>query len=96
MPGQPLKEPDKPDAELVESGDWGCVRHARRTNGDMEAKVWLESASLGQRAKFSALFARMASTGQIRNIEKFRKLSRHIYEFKSDADRILTFQHGNC
>jgi hypothetical protein len=38
----------------------------------------------------------MAKHGQIKNEQKFRHLEGKIWEFKSDQNRVLCFQDGNC
>src|SRR3954469_11908848 len=88
--------PPQPDDDLVVGGDWGQIRHAKRTNGRMEAKEWLVSATESQRSKFDHLFRKMAATGRISNDEHFKKLDGEIWEFKRDGDRILCFQQGRC
>ena len=82
-------------SEFVESGSWGEVRHARRMNGRMEAKEWLDSATLQERAKFAHLFRSICNGGRPRE-ELFRHLDGPIWEFKKDANRILCFQVSNC
>lgn len=91
-PGPTTNEGD----DFVQAGAWGEIRHAKRANGSMEAKDWLQSATDGELSKFDHLFRRMAAFGKIHNDEHFRKLRDGIFEFKRDGNRILCFQHGLC
>jgi hypothetical protein len=46
------------------------------------------------RAKFDALFQRLADTGEIKNYEHFRKEEGDIYCFKRGQHRLASFQDG--
>ena len=86
----------KDDPTLAEASDWGAVRYATRSNGDMEARDWLSGASVRIQSKFSHLFRKIAATGKITNEEHFRMLRDGIWEFKRNGDRILCFRDGPC
>jgi Phage derived protein Gp49-like (DUF891) len=86
---------DEP-TDFVEGGDWGQVRHAKRANGRMESKEWLDAQDEGVQSKFDHLFRRIAAIGKIFNETQFRPLESGIWEFKRDGNRLLCFQHGNC
>lgn len=70
------------------------IEYAVRASGAMEAKDWFDAQDKGIKAKFDHLFRKIASGQRICNEQHFRKLSREIWEFKRDENRLLTFQHG--
>jgi hypothetical protein len=70
------------------------IEYAVRTNGSMEAKEWFEAQNDEIKAKFDHLFRKVANGQKIHNEQHFRKLRKHIWEFKRDEHRLLTFQHG--
>ncbi|MBX9792528.1 MAG: type II toxin-antitoxin system RelE/ParE family toxin [Pirellulales bacterium] len=85
------------DDDLVAQGVWGEVRHAIRASGEMEAKDWLDDANNAAFvAKFDHLFRKVRAGQRITNEQHFRHLSKHIWEFKRDANRLLCFQDGRC
>lgn len=86
---------NKDEGLLLARGAKGTVEHAVRSNGDMEAKEWLDSAPLSIRVRFDHLFRKITATGRISNKEQFRKLRDQIWEFKRGGDRILCFSLGN-
>jgi len=94
-PAKPSPSPEEIE-EFVEAGLWGEVRYARRSNGSLEAKEWIDAASVADVAKFSQLFRYISSEGQIRNKEQFRHLGDQIYEFKRNGNRIFCFQSEKC
>ncbi len=80
------------DDDLVAQGVWGEVRHAIRTSGEMEAKDWLEDENNAAAvAKFDHLFRKVCAGQRITNEQHFRHLSKQIWEFKRDANRLLCF-----
>jgi hypothetical protein len=82
------------DADFVENGSFGEIRHAIRTNGAMEAKAFLDVPDNARR--FSPLFVRLCDGHQIHNEQQFRHLGNGIWELKRGQDRILRFQDGRC
>jgi hypothetical protein len=91
VPGSPEDLDDS-----VADGAWGSVKYARRANGYMEAKQWLNAAGEGIQSKFDHLFRRMVAFGKIVNEEHFRHLGNGIWEFKRGGDRLLCFQDERC
>ena len=79
---------------IVATGGWGRVEYARLSNGESPARDFIEGLSDSDRRKLAALFDRMAEVGQIRNLQRFRKIEGDIWEFKSDQIRIGCFQEG--
>jgi hypothetical protein len=75
-------------------GTWGTVEYAVRANGKWLAEEFIDGLSDSDQRKMAALFLWMANSGSIRNVEKFRKVSGDIYEFKSHQIRIGCFQAG--
>jgi Phage derived protein Gp49-like (DUF891) len=78
---------------LVERGVWGTVEYATRTNGDLEAKVWLEKQPQVVQSSFVHLFRVHANGHRITNEQQFRQLTSEIFEYKRGGNRIFTFQH---
>ena len=65
-------------------GQWGVVEWAIDARGRMPGREFLNSQSEADQAKVYALFKQLADTGQLRNREKFQKLTgSDIFEFKS-------------
>jgi phage-related protein len=62
-------------------------------NGDSPATEWLDNLNQKERSKFIALFKRLGDIGKIYDETKFKHLtgSDHIYEFKYDSNRVLSF-----
>lgn len=73
------------------------IAYARRRNGSIPAKEFLDSLEKDAYNKFRALFDRMLEHGKIVNSQKFWKLrgNSELWEFKSKPYRIFTFQDGN-
>jgi len=63
-------------------------------SGRYRAREYFEGLGIGDRAKFEALFRRLAETGKIKNKEKFVKEPNGIYCFKCHAKRIACFFDG--
>jgi phage-related protein len=68
---------------------------ALRQNGDSEAMRYIEDLGDKEQDKLAALFQKMANFGKLSE-NKFKKLvdSDGIWEFRSDAHRLLCFQDG--
>lgn len=83
--------------QVIEKGIAKTVLYAEAADGDCPARDFLQSLGEDAREKFEALFERMAQHGKITNTEKFKKLegTKSIFEFKSDANRILCFLHDD-
>jgi hypothetical protein len=64
-------------------------------SGHFRARDYFNDLSDAERAKFDALFRRLAEEGRIRNPEHFTKESVHIYCFKRGKLRITCFQEGS-
>lgn len=58
------------------------------------AKDYFDKLKGADKAKFDALFERMAETGTIKNTEQFRKESDHVYCFKRGQHRLACFREG--
>ena len=80
---------------IIQRGFWGTVEYARRGDGAMEARDWLESQDATIQSRFDHLFRKIASVGKIANTEQFRKLQGQIWEFKRGGDRIPCFRIAN-
>ena len=78
-------------------GNWGVVEWAVDARGRMPGREFLNSQNEADQAKIYALFKQLADTGQLRNREKFQKLTGSaLFEFKSFQLRFLgDFRPGN-
>jgi hypothetical protein len=64
------------------------------TSGRYRAREYFESLGREERAKFEALFRRLADTGEIKDKTKFVKEPDGIYCFKWHSKRIACFFDG--
>jgi hypothetical protein len=77
-------------------GHWGTVEYAVCSNGQKLAERFVLGLKQSDQQKLARLFIAMASTGEIRNREKFKKVEGKIFEFKCHQIRIGCFQVGLC
>jgi hypothetical protein len=77
------------------SGEHATLRWVADSSKRFRAKEYFDKLDPPDRAKFDALFRRMAATGTIRNTELFRKESENIYCFKRGQHRLACFREGN-
>src|SRR5664279_2897330 len=61
------------------------------SSGRLRARAYFEKLEDRERAKFEALFRRLASTGEIKNKEQFVKEGNGIFCFKRHGMRIACF-----
>lgn len=89
-----------PDDMVVEYGTSKHFRivYAKRKNGTIPAKDFVENLDKLYRTRFDLLFERLLQTGKIWNKQKFKKLQgdSELWEFISIPYRIFTFRDGNC
>ena len=83
------------EERLVESGNWGDVLYAVRSNGTMPAKDFIDGLGVADARKLSVLFRRMAEFGLIHNTQQFKMIEGKIWEFKRGQIRIGCFRVGN-
>jgi hypothetical protein len=76
------------------SGQGCSLWWARGSSDRFRGKDYFDKLKPPEKAKFEALFERMARDGRIPNIELFRKESDEIYCFKRYQDRLACFQQG--
>lgn len=72
-------------------GRWGRVVYATDENGAHRAADFFEKLTSSDQAKVAALFKRFAEFGEIKNREKFKKISSDLFEFKSGQIRMFCF-----
>ncbi len=89
------------DAEdVIVKGPCAIVAYARRGNGNIPARDYIERLEQPDHAKLAKLFNTMVNIGKIYNTDRFRKLggrTGRIYEFKVHPKvRVLCFQHGKA
>jgi len=76
------------------------IAFAVAANGRCPAQEFLEShdPSDKDKRKLIRLFENMATNGEIRNDENFKKLEhrREVHEFKGHKARVFAFRQGNC
>jgi hypothetical protein len=77
------------------SGEHAALWWAAGISRRFRAKEYFDKLDPAERAKFDALFRRMATTGTIRNTEHFRKESENIYCFKRGQHRLACYREGN-
>jgi hypothetical protein len=63
-------------------------------SGRFRGKEYFEKLDPKEKAKFDALFKRMAATGSIKNELQFRKESDEIYCFKRGQHRLACYRVG--
>jgi hypothetical protein len=68
---------------------------AAGASGRFRAKEYFDKLDATEKAKFDALFRRMAAIGTIKNPEHFRKESENIYCFKRGQHRLACYREGN-
>lgn len=61
-------------------------------SGQFHARDYFDDLKPVEKAKFEALFERLADTGRINNTDHFRKESDDIYCFKGGQHRLSCFQ----
>jgi mRNA-degrading endonuclease RelE of RelBE toxin-antitoxin system len=77
------------------SGKKATLLWAAGASGRFRAKEYFDKLDATEKAKFDALFRRMAEIGTIKNIELFRKESENIYCFKRGQYRLACYREGN-
>lgn len=81
---------------IAAKGTWGTVEWAIAANGTLPAAVFFAALSVADQNKVLALFARLAETGRISNVEKFKALGNGLWEFKSFQTRFIgDFRRGH-
>ncbi|MBN2022081.1 MAG: type II toxin-antitoxin system RelE/ParE family toxin [Pirellulales bacterium] len=85
---------ERAEKQLAEQGDWGTVEYVVLRNGHALAAEFISTLEQPNQAKLAMLFKRMADSGRIHNTQKFKKVDRDIYEFKSSQIRIGCFRVG--
>lgn len=70
-------------------GTWGVVDWAFNSAGQMPAREFFLTLEPQDREKMVALFKRLADTGRISNVEKFKHVEGGLFEFKSFQIRFL-------
>ena len=86
------------EVNIIITGCWGTIKYAKRSNGSMPAKKYiddLKKINKKEWLRLGALLGYMAEEGRVINEQKFKKLRNEIWEFKSDKHRILCFRKGN-
>lgn len=78
------------------SGEHATLWWVADSSERFRAKEYFDKLDLSERARFDALFRRMATTGTIRNTELFRKESENIYCFKRGQHRLACYRDGNA
>ena len=83
----------KDHTRLIYAGEIFRIEFLVAPGGRCLAKEWLEKQPLKIQNKFGALFKLLGDQGKIQNVQKFKYLagSDHIFEFKADAGRVLSF-----
>jgi hypothetical protein len=76
------------------SGEKAALAWAAGASRRFRAKEYFDKLDPKDKAKFDALFRRMAATGEIRNEELFRKESDDIYCFKRGQHRLACYREG--
>jgi hypothetical protein len=79
-------------AEVLVEGVWSVL--AVESGGTCLAIEYIEGLILKDKKRMLALLQRTADHGPLGNIQKFRQLTRDIFEFKSYQDRVLCFFDG--
>jgi len=82
------------EESIVAEGDWGTVRYAVESSGDMPAKEFVEGLDPPKLRKMANLFQWMANLGRISNDRRFKQVSDKIFEFKNHQIRIACFRVG--
>lgn len=77
------------------TGERASLWWAAGPSGRFRAKEYFDELNAAEKAKFDALFKRMAAVGTIKNIEHFRKESEHIFCFKRGQHRLACYPEGN-
>src|SRR5262245_12993243 len=78
-------------------GTWGTVDWAINAQGARPAREFFLTLEPSDREKIMALFNRLAETGRISNIQKFKNARPGLWEFKSFQLRFLgDFRPGKC
>jgi hypothetical protein len=72
------------------------VDYACRSNGSYPAEEFVKGLTEAEQVKLSRILQKLIDTGKVWNEEKFKHLDGPIYEMKSDENRLLCFQTGNC
>jgi hypothetical protein len=80
----------------IVSGEQATLWWAADSSKRFRGKEYFDKLDPSERAKFDALFGRMAAVGTIRNTEHFRKESENIYCFKRGQHRISCYREGNA
>jgi hypothetical protein len=76
------------------SGENADLAWVAGSSGRFRGREYFDELNANEKAKFDALFRRMAATGTIRNEELFRKESDQIYCFKRGPHRLVCFREG--
>jgi hypothetical protein len=64
------------------------------TSGRYRAKEYFERLALRDQAKFDPWFCRLADTGVIRNVERFRQEADNLFVFRVFKHRLVCFFDG--
>lgn len=81
--------------EVLRSGEARRLVWGADENGRMRAKEHFESLNAKDQKSFQSLFERMADTGSIKNIEKFRHEEKNLFVFKIFKQRLACFFDGS-
>ena len=94
------------EREVAYRGQRFTIAFARRRNGQSPGADFYDALPVGDKAKLANLFRLLADHGHIANPEKFRKLDRSLFEFKSFQIRmpcafartrgLVIITHGFC
>ena len=77
---------------MAARGSWGTVEWATAANGQEPGLAFFATLDVADQGKVIALFQRLAETGRISNIEKFKNLGEKglgLFEFKSFQIRFI-------
>ncbi len=76
------------------SGENADLTWVAGSSGRFRGKEYFEKLNAKEKARFDALFKRMAATGSIKNDLLFRKESDEIYCFKRGQHRLACYRVG--
>ena len=84
----------KSERPIAAQGAWGTVEYAVLLDNSCPAEEFVDGLEQTDQTKLANVFLLMAEKGRITNVQKFRQLSRPIWEFKIFGVRTPSFRDG--